>query len=148
MARLSEPSVAERIASDLREDSSDQDMPLAGPIFGHATIATLVALKGGRRVAAELADLDPRWFKTGALAAGDVIRAIEEDDVAYYVAPNWFYLKDKTFKAYLRACYDEPRIYPREEGSGIPRMFVFAHLEERPCLPADIEPSRATDPDG
>ncbi len=131
MGRVAEPWVAERIAADLAEEER-------GTLFGHATIVDLVALQTGDKVSADLADLAPRWFQLGTLSRREVIRQVELDQVTHFVTPNWYYPKDRQFKAYLGRCYEEPRIYPRE--NGIPRIFVYRRKAlPRPCLVPEEE---------
>ena len=57
-------------------------------IFGDSIIANLVALKTGRRVAANLADLDPVWFQIGVLSRKDIVDKIEADHVTYFIIGN------------------------------------------------------------
>lgn len=129
MAAIQRPMVVDRIAGAL----AAPDAP-AGPVFGHATLASLVALVTDRRVAGELADLAPRWFRTGGASQREVIERIEADGVAWFVSPAWFYLRDPVFRDYLARCYEEPTRFPRVGGSGIPRIFLFRHRPgPRPC---------------
>src|SRR5262249_13812533 len=72
MRRLSQPVVVDTIAAAI-----DRSGRPGGTVFGHPTIASLVALRTGRRVAGDLADLDPRWFLAGSVAREDVVRRIE-----------------------------------------------------------------------
>lgn len=131
MASMTRPTVANRIAAQVYDE-----LPNGGTIFGHATIVDLVALETGAKVSADLADLAPRWFKTGAVLREEVVERIEADQVEHFITPAWFYVRDPFFRNYLRRCYNEPTVYPREKGSGIPRILVFRHRRvPRPCLP-------------
>ncbi len=126
MAKIQDMHVAHRIATDPTTE---------GTIFGYGTVASLVALESGRRMAGEYADLSPRWFVNGTLDRHQVIREIEDDQVAWFVTPKAFYLEDDVFRAYLTACYEAPEIWPRSEGRGrgIPRLFVFRRTEDTAC---------------
>ena len=104
-------------------------------IFGDSIIANLVALKTGRRVAANLADLDPVWFQIGALSREDIVDKIEADHVTYFVIGNWHNATDTYFKDYLMHCYHPPKEFPQLPYSAVPAMFVFRHRDKRPCLP-------------
>ena len=131
MRRVSQPVVAEKLAAAVHAADDAE-----GTIFGHPTIATLVALHSGRRIAAELADLDPRWFFTGVMSREDVIDRIERDHVELFITPAWFFQSDPHFAAYLRRCYDEPTIFPRADGSGIPKILLYRRRAiPRPCAP-------------
>ena len=125
MSRVSEPVVADSISADLAAQGH-------GTLFGHATIVDLVALQTGARIAADLADIAPRWFKLGTLSRQHVVEQVEADGVTHFITPNWYYPKDPYFKVYLQRCYAAPQVYPRE--NGIPRMLVYRHQEQRPCL--------------
>jgi len=125
MGRVSEPVVSQRIAADLVAQGH-------GTLFGHATIVDLVALQTGARISADLADIAPRWFQLGTLSRQSVVEQVEADGVTHFITPNWYYPKDPYFKAYLQRCYAAPEVYPRE--NGIPRMLVYRHQEQRPCL--------------
>ncbi|MFO8070227.1 MAG: hypothetical protein R6V85_00010 [Polyangia bacterium] len=97
-----------------------------------------MALESGRRVSAELADFAPRWLEQGQVSRESLIARIEADRVALFVTPNWFWTKDPGFSAYLERCYRQPVVFPRKQGSGIPRMLVFEHVDTpRPCLSID-----------
>jgi hypothetical protein len=131
MARLQRPIVADKISSYI-EMASDYK----SKIFGHPTITTLVALKSERHIACEFADLDPAWIKMGIISRESIVECIEKDNVQFYISPAWFLIIDPYFKKYLQQCYKPPIIFPREPGSGIPRIFVFKHLEgPTPCIP-------------
>jgi hypothetical protein len=132
MARLSSPTVAARIAEALRTNAP------SGPVFGHPTISNLVALDLGRRIAGGYADIDPRWPMSGAMTPQQIIENLERDDLAIAVTPNWYWNTDDTFRAYWRACFDQ-QVFEREEGSGIPRMFVYTRKPEAPH-PCFVEP--------
>lgn len=129
MVKLQHPVVAQKIAAFVERDGSSEET-----LFGHATIVTLVALKTDHRIAAQLGDFDSRWLDKGMVARDFVIESIEQDNVAFFITPAWFFVKDLYFREYLGHCYDEPVIFPREPGSGIPRILVFEHKRgERPC---------------
>ena len=129
MAALQRPVVVDDIAKHARKVLSPD-----GTIFGHATIADLVALKSGRRVSAELADFAPRWLVLGLVSRESLIERIEADNVELFVTPNWFWTKDREFSAYLERCYLQPVVFERKPGSGIPRILVFEHVRgPRPC---------------
>lgn len=119
MWRLSEPRVAGRLVEHLAQSGGD------GPIFGYPTITGLVALGSGRRVAGDQLDFAPRWFVQGSLSRSAVVARAEADGVEWFLTPNVFFLRDHFFEGYLRACYAEPVVFPREHGSGVPRMFLF-----------------------
>ncbi len=125
MSRVSEPVVTQRISADLAAQGH-------GTLFGHATIVDLVALQTGARISADLADIAPRWFEMGTLSRQSVVEQVEADGVTHFITPNWYYPKDPYFKVYLQRCYAAPQVYPRE--NGIPRMLVYRHQEQRPCL--------------
>lgn len=130
MADITSPTVAQKVAAQVRDE-----LPNGGTIFGQPTIVDLVALETGAKVSADLADLAPRWIKHGAVQREDVVARIESYQVEHFITPAWFYVHDSFFRGYLRRCYGEPTIYPRENGSGIPRILVFRHhAEPRPCL--------------
>ena len=78
-------------------------------IFGDSIITTLIALKTGRRVAANLADLDPVWFQIGVLSRKDIVDKIETDHATYFIIGNWHNATDTYFKDYLMHCYHLPR---------------------------------------
>jgi hypothetical protein len=131
MHEIQRPIVADKIASFARRSVSPE-----GTVFGHSTIADLVALKAGLRVSYGLADLAPRWLDMGIISRESVVEQIEADNVELFVSPNWFWTKDEWFRGYLERCYEKPVIFPREPGNGIPRMFVFVHKKEpKPCAP-------------
>ena len=60
-----------------------------------------------------------------------IIENLERDDLAIVVTPNWYWNTDDTFRAYWRTCFDQ-RVFEREEGSGIPRMFVYTRKADAP----------------
>jgi hypothetical protein len=131
MAAMTSPTVASKVADQVRHE-----LPAGGTIFGHPTIVDLVALETGAKVSAELADLAPRWINNGTVSRAEVVARIEADQVEHFITPAWFYLRDPFFADYLRRCYDQPTTYPREHGSGIPRILVFRHRSApRPCFP-------------
>lgn len=126
------PHVASQIAEYIGQKT---DRNAQETIFGDSIIAGLVALKTGRRVAANLADLDPVWFQTGALAREDIVDKIEADHVTYFIIGNWHNAADTYFKNYLMHCYHPPKEFPQLPHSAVPSLFVFRHREKRPCLP-------------
>ena len=134
MSSLQNMKVASDIASMIREDSMEKDT-----VFGQATISALVGLLADRKVAGQLADLDPRWVKLGMMEREEVATTIETDGVTYFITPRWFWVKDPYFNRYLRQCYSKPRVFPRYEGSGIPDLLVFKHTAQRPCIPDLLE---------
>ena len=122
-------SLAEKMADHLRRVDPD-----GGPVFGHPTAATLVALLSERRIAGSFADFDPIWLKSGSVRYDDLFAELEESGIRYFVAPRFFFRKDKEFKAYLKKCFRAPTIFQKEKGSGLPRMFLFERGKEPyPC---------------
>lgn len=108
--------------------------PKLGPndtVFGEVGFATPLAIKVQRRVSGQWADLVTRWFERGVLSRERVIRDVEKDHVKYIVTPRWFYMKDRTFRAYIGKCFhsyariDIPR--GQHPGGGLPTVFVFEH---------------------
>jgi len=115
-------------------------LPSAGTIFGDPTIVSVLALRSGLRVSAELADLNPVWVEGGSIKPEEVISRIERDGVAAVISPPFGLVNDPTFKSYLFACYSKPRpFFPPESGpgAGLPSfIMVFDHLQSRiPCSP-------------
>ncbi len=104
-------------------------------LFGDAIITSLVALKTGRRVAANLADMDPVWLQIGVLSREEIAQKIEKDYATYLIFGNWKLAADNDFKGYIINCYHPPREFPRLPNSTIPRLFVFRHRDQRPCRP-------------
>jgi hypothetical protein len=126
------PEVASQMAEYIGQKT---DRNAQETIFGDTTIASLVALKTGRRVAANLADLDPVWFQTGALSREEVVDNIEKDHVTYVIIGNWHNATDTFFKDYLMHCYHPPKEFPQRSQGVIPPLYVFRHLDKRPCPP-------------
>ena len=126
------PHVASQIAEYIGQKT---DRNAQETIFGDSMIASLVALKTGRRVAANLADLDPVWLQIGALAREDIVDKIEADHATYFIIGNWHNAADTYFKDYLMHCYHPPKEFPQLPHSAVPSLFVFRHREKRPCLP-------------
>ena len=105
-------------------------------IFGHATIAALVALYSGRRVSAQLADLPARAIEMNVIPREQVVRDIERDRVKFYVTPRWFLLTDPFFRDYVTRCYKVRQVLRKTfdpEGGGIPDIWVLEHTAQRPC---------------
>jgi hypothetical protein len=126
------PLVASQISEDLGPKT---DRNTRETIFGDAIIASLVGLKTGRRVAANLADIDPVWFQLGILSREDIVKKIEKDFVTYVIIGNWHNATDIYFKNYMIKCYEPPKEFPQLPNSTIPPLFVFRHRDNRPCLP-------------
>ena len=107
-----------------------------GSVYGDAPIAAEVALRTGLRVAAYYADLPTRWISMNLIDREWLIDTIEADAVEFFVTPFWFFMQDPRWVAYLKTCYDDPKIFDRMkgDGSGIPRVALFRHKREpRPC---------------
>lgn len=131
MARVQRLVWLESIAAAARE------LPPDKTVFGHSTLAGPVALRSGRRVSGELADLAPRWFSTGVVRREEVLAAIERDSVGLLVTPRFAFVRDPIFKSYLERCFERPSIFPRAvgPGSGIPDILVYRRRDvARPCL--------------
>jgi hypothetical protein len=95
-------------------------LPKDGTIFGDPTIVSAVALHSGRRVSAELADLNPGWIEAGTVKREDVI------------TPPYGLVQDPYLKSYLLACYEQPKpVFPPESGpgEGLPFFLVFSHIQ-------------------
>ena len=92
-------------------------LPRQGTIFGDATIVSAVALHSGRRVSAELADLNPNWLEAGAVSPEDVVTRIENDGVAAVITPPFGLVQNEYFKSYLFACYDKPKPFFRRRAA-------------------------------
>ena len=58
------------------QEISQSLLPSQGTIFGDATIVSALALHSGRRISAELADLNPNWLEAGTVSVEDVISRI------------------------------------------------------------------------
>ena len=104
-------------------------------IWGDSIIASLVALKTDRRIAANLADFDPVWLQTGTLTHQDIVDRIEKDHVAYLVFGNWHNATDNYLTRYMMQCYTPPKKFSRLPNSRVPTLYVFRHRDDRPCLP-------------
>ena len=129
LSRLQKLSAVDDVATYARA------LPQGETVFGYPTLVSAVALASGRRVAGELADLAPRWFRTGAVKPEDVIAAIEADQVGLFVSHK--HGIDRGLEGYLSRCYEKPNVVPRVsgDGNGIPDLYVFRHKEgARPCL--------------
>ena len=126
------PHVASQIA---RYIGPKTDRNAHETIFGDSVIASLVALKTGRRMAANLADIDPVWFQLGILSREDILNKIEKDFVTYVIFGNWYNASDNFFKNYMINCYEPPKEFPKLPNSKIPALFVFRHRDNRPCVP-------------
>jgi hypothetical protein len=116
---------------------SDSVLPNQGTIFGDPTIASFLALEGGRRVSGELADLNPSWVEGGTVKAEEIVSRIERDGVAAVITPPFGLIQDPYFKSYLMTCYEKPRpFFPPESGpgEGLPFILAFNHLPgTAPC---------------
>lgn len=119
MARVAEPRIVGEIAARLEEAEDGK------PIFGYPTLSGLVALESGRSIAADRVDFAPRWFEQGTLDRATLMREVEDAGVGWFVSPNMFFLRDSFFEGWLRACFEEPEVFQRLPGSGIPRIFLF-----------------------
>ena len=110
----------------------DSMLPKDGTIFGDPTIVSALALHTGRRVSAELADLNPGWLDAGTMKTDDVISRIEADGVASVIGPPFGLVENPTFKSYLFACYEKPKaFFPPKSGPGEglpPFLLVFTHV--------------------
>jgi hypothetical protein len=117
---------------------SESMLPKGGTIFGDPTIVSVLALRSGLRVAAELADLNPVWVEGGTVRPEEVVSRIERDGVAAVISPPWGLVQDPYFKSYLFACYGKPRpFFPPQSGPGEglpPFIMVFDHIQSGvPC---------------
>lgn len=119
MARVAEPRVVEAIVEHIEKVGDSR------PVFGYPTITGLVALGSGRKVSADRVDFAPRWFQQGSLDRAELLRQVERDGVGWFVSPNIFFLRDPFFAGWLRACFEQPVVFARLPGSGIPRIFLF-----------------------
>ena len=132
VSRFHQLDVAQRVAGD-------SILPKHGTIFGDPTIVSAVALRNGRRVSGELADLNPSWIAAGSVGRRDVVSRIERDGVAAVITPPWHFVQDPYFKSYLLACYQEPKVFlppERGPGEGLPEILVFPHVPGKyPCQP-------------
>jgi hypothetical protein len=126
------PLVASQIAAYIGPKT---DRNARETVWGDAIIASLVGLKTGRRVAANLADIDPVWFQLGILSREDMVKKIEKDFVTYVIIGNWNNATDKYFINYMINCFEPPKEFPQLPNSVIPPLFVFRHRDNRPCLP-------------
>jgi hypothetical protein len=122
--------VAGRVAKDLA-------LPGNATIFGDPTIVSAVALQQGRRVSAELVDLDTRWLEAGTVSHQDVVARIERDHVGAIVTSPWFLAQVPYFRAYIMSCYQVPQTFPPPEdgpGSGLFEIVVYRHNPgDGPC---------------
>jgi len=107
-------------------------LPRNGTLFGDATIVSALALHTGRRISAELADVNPNWLDAGTMKPQEVVSRIEGDGVAAVVSPPFGLVENPTFKAYLFACYEKPKaFFPPQSGPGEglpPFLLVFTHI--------------------
>jgi hypothetical protein len=112
-------------------------LPKDGTIFGDPTIVSALALHGDRRVAGELADLNPSWIEAGAVKPEEIVSRIERDAVTAVVTPPFGVVQVPYFKSYLLACYEKPKpFFPPESGpgAGLPFFLVFTHTQgPSPC---------------
>jgi hypothetical protein len=110
-------------------------------VFGYPPIAATVALRISRRIAAEQADLAPRWIQMGLVDWRDVINAIEQDHIRVFVTMKRVYMNEPSFRNYLFRCYDKPQRFPSTigDGSGVPDIYLFRHRDGIHCRlnPAD-----------
>ena len=134
--------IAQRQAS--RPDVAFQIAEYIGPkternfqetIWGDSIIASLVAIKTDRRVAANLADFDPVWLQTGILTQKDIVDKIEKDRVTYLILGNWHNAAENYLTNYIKQCYHPPHKFSQLPNSRVPSLYVFRHRENRPCLP-------------
>jgi hypothetical protein len=130
MAKVQRLKVIDAIARD-----SDLQLSAEQTIFGFPPIAAAVAVRTERRVAAEQADLAPRWIRMGLVSEREIINAIEADDVRLVITPKLGFLSDQLFSAYLAKCYAKPRRFARVtgDGRGIPDIYVFRHRDGVIC---------------
>ncbi len=126
------PHIASQIAEyiGLKTERNTQET-----IWGDSIIASLVAMKTDRRVAANLADFDPVWLQTGVLAKKDIVDRIEKDHVTYLIFGNWHNATDSYLTDYIKQCYNSPQKFSRLPNSRVPHLYVFRHRDNRPCLP-------------
>lgn len=116
---------------------ADPMLPKEGSLFGDPTIVSALALRSGKRVAGELADLNPNWIEAGTVRAEEVVARIQRDGVTAVVSPPWGILQQPYFKSYLFACYQRPEPFfppPSGPGQGLPLLLVFTH-GPTPCQP-------------
>lgn len=122
----------------------DSMLPKQGTIFGEPTITTALALNTGRRVAGELADLNPSWIEAGAVKPEEVVSRIERDGVTAVISPPWGLVQDPYVKSYLFACYEKPKPFfppPSGPGQGLPPfILVFTHIPG--SMPCHVPPVR------
>ncbi|MBN2577276.1 MAG: hypothetical protein JXP73_22125 [Deltaproteobacteria bacterium] len=83
-----------QVARFLRLDAAlrgigESMLPEHGTIFGDTTIVSALALHSGRRVSAELADLNPNWMDAGTVRPEEVVSRIERDGVTAVISPPW-----------------------------------------------------------
>jgi hypothetical protein len=108
-------------------------LPEDGTLFGDATIVSALALHTGRRVSAELADVNPGWLDAGTMRPEEVVARIEDDGVAAVISPPFGLVENPHFKSYLFACYDKPKpFFPPASGPGEglpPFLLVFTHVK-------------------
>ena len=99
------------------------------PALSEGKNGSALALESGRRVSAELADLNPAWIEAGAIDRADIVARIERDGVVAVVTPPWFLVQDPYFRSYLINCYRRPVLFGPEggDGEGLPDIFVFRH---------------------
>jgi hypothetical protein len=111
----------------------DSMLPKDGTLFGDATIVSALALHTGRRVSAELADVNPGWLDAGTMKPEEVVARIEDDGVAAVISPPFGLVQNPTFKSYLFACYEKPKpFFPPKDGPGAglpPFLLVFTHVQ-------------------
>ena len=130
MARLQRLTVAESITAAIGPELLPQQT-----LFGFPTITAAVAVKAGRRISGELADLAPRWLQQGTVDRREVVALAERDRVAFFLTPRGFYEHDPFFRAYLAQCYEAPRLFARAlgDGRGVPPIDVFRHRPGITC---------------
>jgi len=114
-------------------------LPKGETIFGDSTVVSLLALKTGRRVSGELADLNPSWVEAGTVRPEEVVSRIEADRVGAVISPPFGLLQDVYFKSYLLTCYQRPTLFSPPEGepgAGLPSILFFRRIaSDWPCLP-------------
>ena len=126
------PLVASQIAAYIGPKT---DLNTQETIWGDFLIVSLVAMKTDRRVAANLADFDPVWLQTGIFTREGIVDKIEKDHVSYLIFGNWHNTGNDYLTKYIKHCYDPPKEFPRLSNSRVPRLYVFRHRADRPCLP-------------
>jgi hypothetical protein len=120
---------------------SDSVLPKEGTVFGDPTIASFLALEGGLRVSAELADLNPSWVEGGTVKAEEIVSRIERDGVAAVITPPFGLIQDPYFKSYLLTCYEKPRpVLPPESGPGEGLPFILAFTHVAGTVPCGVRP--------